>query len=76
MAPNLALSTHDLIQNMISCKLHGDIVPTDDDVAKIVLHTYNTPPSIKLPALRVNKSPLERYRATHVHYTYHDIRIT
>jgi transposase len=35
MAPNLALSTHNLTQNMIDCKLHGDIVPTDDEVAKI-----------------------------------------
>jgi transposase len=35
MAPNLALSTHDLIQNIISSKFQGDKALKDDDIAKI-----------------------------------------
>ena len=35
MAPNLALSTHELTQNIINSKLQGDQGPTDDQTAKI-----------------------------------------
>jgi hypothetical protein len=35
MAPNLALSKHILIQNMISSKLQDDKALKDDDIAKI-----------------------------------------
>ena len=35
MAPNLALSKHVLIQNMISSKLQDDEALKDDDIAKI-----------------------------------------
>jgi transposase len=35
MAPNLAVSTHELTQNIINSKLQGDQGPTDDQTAKI-----------------------------------------
>jgi hypothetical protein len=35
MAPNLALSKHVLIQDMISSKLQDDKALKDDDIAKI-----------------------------------------
>src|SRR5438034_351256 len=34
MAPNLALSKHELIKDIIDSKLQGDKAPTDDETAK------------------------------------------
>jgi hypothetical protein len=38
MAPNLALSKHDLIQSMISSKLQDDKALKDDDIAKTAIN--------------------------------------
>ncbi len=35
MAPNLAVSTHELTQNILSSKFQGDKGPTNDQTAKI-----------------------------------------
>jgi transposase len=42
MAPNLALSTHELTQNIINSKLQGDQGPTDDQTAKIARLSTST----------------------------------
>lgn len=56
MAPNLALATHELTQNIINSKLQGDKVPNDDDVAKIGLCTART--------VRYHRSNMHLYRST------------
>ena len=42
MAPNLAVSTHELTQNIINSKLQGDQGPTDDQTAKIACCSART----------------------------------
>jgi hypothetical protein len=43
MAPNLALSKHILIQDMINSKLQDDKALKDDDIAKISLCHPHSP---------------------------------
>ena len=70
MAPNLAVSTHELTQNIINSKLQGDQGPTDDQTAKVAccsaraIRRHRT----ERPPLRINESPIERCRPTQNHH--------